>query len=110
VRTGARDLEELLARQHEILSISADLVRPGGRLVYATCSLLPEEDEGQVNAFLARRPDFAPLPLAEAWAAAGLTGPPPCDGPFMLLSPARHGTDGFFAALLVRRGAGQAGA
>jgi 16S rRNA (cytosine967-C5)-methyltransferase len=106
VRTGARDLQELLARQHEILSTSADLVRPGGRLVYATCSLLPEEDEGQVNAFLARRPDFAPLPLAEAWAAAGLAGPPPCDGPFMLLSPGRHGTDGFFAALLVRRGAG----
>ncbi len=101
-RTGAEDLRELLAKQSEILSMSADLVRPGGRLVYASCSLLPEEDEGQVDAFTARRPEFVPLPLAEAWAAAGLAGPPPAAGPFLVLSPARHGTDGFFCAVLQR--------
>lgn len=105
IRTDAGDLRELLAKQGEILSISADLVRPGGRLVYATCSLLPEEDEDQVNAFLDRRPDFAPLPLAEAWAAAGLGGALPTEGPHLLLSPAAHGTDGFFAAVLQRRAA-----
>jgi 16S rRNA (cytosine967-C5)-methyltransferase len=82
---------------------AAELVRPGGRLVYATCSLLPEEDEDQVAAFLGRHPDFAPLPLAEAWAATGLDGPPPAGGEYLLTSPARHGTDGFFAAVLQRR-------
>jgi 16S rRNA (cytosine967-C5)-methyltransferase len=75
-------------------------------LVYATCSLLPEEDEAQVDAFLSDRPEFAPVPLAEAWATAGLAAPPPetdALGPYLLLSPARHGTDGFFAAVLRRR-------
>ena len=90
--------------------MSAELVRPGGLLVYATCSLLPEEDEGQVTAFLARRPDFMPLPLAGAWAGARLPGvPPSCPaaaGPNLLLSPARHGTDGFFAAVLRRAAPG----
>jgi 16S rRNA (cytosine967-C5)-methyltransferase len=107
-RTGAADLAALIAKQGEILVISAELVRPGGVLVYATCSLLPAEDEGQVTAFLERRPDFAPVPVAEAWGAAGLGPAPPAmpaAGPGMLLlSPARHGTDGFFAAVL-RRGA-----
>ncbi len=103
-RTGEQDLRELSARQGDILATAAELVRPGGRLVYATCSLLPEEDETQVEALLARRPDFVPLPLAEAWAAAGMAGPPPHEGPFLVMSPARHGTDGFFAAMLQRRG------
>lgn len=103
IRTTAADLLELSTKQRDILLMGADLVRPGGRLVYATCSLLPEEDEAQVDAFLADRSDFAPLPLAEAWAAAGLPGPPPGRGPYLLLSPARHGTDGFFAAVLQRR-------
>jgi 16S rRNA (cytosine967-C5)-methyltransferase len=63
-----------------------------------------------VNAFLACRPDFVPLPFAEAWEAAGLDSPPPevpaASGPHLLLSPGRHGTDGFFAAVLRRGPAG----
>jgi len=109
-RTGEDDLRALVGKQDEILFMSADLVRPGGLLVYATCSLLPEEDEGQVSAFLARRPDYAAVPLAEAWDAAGLPAPPPpmpaARGEALLLSPARHGTDGFFAAVLRRQAAG----
>ncbi|NOG71987.1 RsmB/NOP family class I SAM-dependent RNA methyltransferase [Roseicella sp. DB1501] len=103
LRTGSADLRELVAKQFEILDMAAELVRPGGKLVYATCSLLPEEDEGQVSAFLGRRPDFVPLPLAEAWRAAGGEGAPPAEGDHLLTSPARHGTDGFFAAVLQRR-------
>jgi 16S rRNA (cytosine967-C5)-methyltransferase len=103
LRTGFQDLQELLAKQREILDMAAELVRPAGRLVYATCSLLPEEDEDQVAGFLGRHPDFAPLPLAEAWASAGLPGEPPAGGPYLVTSPARHGTDGFFAAVLQRR-------
>ncbi|MDO9710741.1 RsmB/NOP family class I SAM-dependent RNA methyltransferase [Paracraurococcus lichenis] len=106
LRTGCADLRELAAKQREILDIAAELVRSGGGLVYATCSLLPEEDEDQVSAFLGRHPDFAPLPLAEAWSAAGLPGEPPAEGPYLVTSPARHGTDGFFAAILQRRSGG----
>ena len=101
-RTGPQDLAELLVKQGEILSIAAHLVRPGGRLAYATCSLLPEEDENQVDRFLQSRPDYRAVPLAEAWPQAGLPGTPPCAGPHLLLSPAAHGTDGFFCAVLER--------
>ena len=103
-RTSGADLAELVAKQGEILSISAQLVRPGGRLAYATCSLLPEEDEDQVERFLASHPQFRAVPLAQAWAEAALPGAPPCEGPHMALSPVAHGTDGFFCAVLERAG------
>jgi 16S rRNA (cytosine967-C5)-methyltransferase len=102
-RTGPADLRELLPKQAAILDTAAGLVRPdGGRLIYATCSLLPAEDEEQVRAFLARHGDFSPLPLPAAWAEAAESEPPPGEGEFLLTSPARHGTDGFFAAILQR--------
>lgn len=93
-------LEELLATQAEILERVAKTVKPGGRLVYATCSLLPAENEGQVEKFLQAHPEFEILPLTEAW-PAGLNAPGP--GPFMRLTPHRHNTDGFFGAALRRR-------
>jgi 16S rRNA (cytosine967-C5)-methyltransferase len=104
-RTGPEDLRELLPKQAAILDAAAGLVRPGGgRLVYATCSVLPAEDEEQVRAFLGRHRDFSLLPPSAAWAEAGVSGlsPPPGEGEFLLTSPARHGTDGFFAAILQR--------
>ena len=101
-RTTAVDLAELVAKQHDILSMASVLTRPGGLLVYATCSLLPDEDERQVDRFLAEHADFQPVALAEAWAEAGLPGAPPGEGEHLLMSPARHGTDGFFAAVLRR--------
>ena len=105
-RTGPDDLRELLAKQHEILATSAQLVRPGGRLIYATCSLLPEEDEVQVEQFLASHPAFHAVPLATVWAEAGLAGDGPSGGPHLLLSPGAHGTDGFFCAVLALGEAG----
>ncbi len=102
-RTTARDLAELRAKQAAILEDASDLVRPGGRLVYATCSLLPEEDEAQMQAFLDRHPDFAMLPVAEVWREVAPGKEAPVEGEVMALSPARHGTDGFFTAVLVRR-------
>jgi 16S rRNA (cytosine967-C5)-methyltransferase len=104
LRTRPEDLVELREKQRSILAAAADLVRQGGRLVYATCSLLREEDEGQVDAFLSRRPDYAPVPVAGLWPSLAAGPPPEGDGPFLLVSPARHGTDGFFAAVLERRG------
>lgn len=99
LRLAQADAAELIVKQATILDQAAALVRIGGRLVYATCSLLPEENEAQVNAFLARRAGFTLVPLARAWP---FEGSPPNAGDFLALTPARHGTDGFFAAVLER--------
>ncbi len=88
--------------QAEILQSAAGLVRPGGRLIYATCSLLAEENERQVEAFLAAQPDFALLPYGPIWQDR-LGQAPPDAAPSLTLTPARHGTDGFFVAILERR-------
>jgi 16S rRNA (cytosine967-C5)-methyltransferase len=101
-RMGPADLAELRRRQQEILASASRLVKPGGRLVYATCSLLHEENEAQAEDFLAAAPDFAALPAARAWAET-LGTAPPCGGRYLFLTPARHGTDGFFVALFERR-------
>lgn len=94
-------LDELVPLQANILDSAARLVKPGGRLVYATCSLLPEENESQVAAFLETHPDFTVKPIAEVWAEEN-AGPSPVDGPYLRLTPGRHDTDGFFAAVMVR--------
>ena len=99
LRLVANDLAELRPKQASILDQAARLVRSGGRLVYATCSLLIEENEAQVDAFLATHPEFSVVPLARAW---DLPAPPPGSGPYLALTPRRHGTDGFFAAVLGR--------
>jgi 16S rRNA (cytosine967-C5)-methyltransferase len=99
LRLQQTDLTELISKQAAILDAAQSLVRKGGRLVYATCSLLEEENEAQVSAFLARHPDFQILPLSKAWP---LASPAPNAGDFLSLTPARHGTDGFFTAVLER--------
>ncbi len=91
-------LDNLLPLQATILASAARLVKPGGRLIYATCSLLPEENEEQVAGFLAMHPAFRVVPLREA--APQLTGSAHPD--YLSLSPARNGTDGFFAAVMQR--------
>jgi len=96
-----KDLEELVPKQARILASAARLVKPGGRLVYATCSLLPEENERQIEAFLAANPDFRLVPIDAVWAEAAKS-PSPSPPPYLQLTPARHGTDGFFAAVLER--------
>jgi len=103
LRTQPADLAELVAVQHEILGKAAELVRPGGRLIYATCSLLPEENEEQMERFLARGGDrFVPVPLDGLWTALLPGAAAPCAGPWLSLSPAAQGTDGFFCAVLER--------
>jgi 16S rRNA (cytosine967-C5)-methyltransferase len=97
LRLSETDLAELLPKQAAILDTAERLVRPGGRLVYATCSLLREENEAQIEAFCARHAAYRVVPLGEAW---NLPGAPPCADPYLLLTPLRHGTDGFFASVL----------
>ncbi|WP_211366566.1 RsmB/NOP family class I SAM-dependent RNA methyltransferase [Verticiella sediminum] len=98
-RQNPAALESLHALQASILASAARCVAPGGRLVYATCSLLPEENERQAEAFLAAHPGFRAVPAGEI--LAGRTGVP-LDGPHLKLRPDRHGTDGFFAAVFER--------
>ncbi|MBI4247199.1 MAG: 16S rRNA (cytosine(967)-C(5))-methyltransferase RsmB [Candidatus Rokubacteria bacterium] len=94
-RRAPRDLVECAARQRAILAAAATMVKAGGRLVYATCSLEPEENDAIARAFLAARADFALDPPRDA------PLPPGGDGALRCL-PHRHGTDGF-TALRLRR-------
>ena len=91
---------ELAQKQRTILANAATLVKPGGRLVYATCSVLPEENEDVVAAFLAAHPDFTEGNAAAELARAGIALD---TGPQLRLFPHRHACDGFFAAILERR-------
>jgi len=99
-------LELRIAEQRAALASAAPSVKPGGRLVYVTCSVLDEENGGQVAAFLAEHPEFSLSPVGEHWVARiGGACPVSADGATetMLLSPASHGTDGFFIAVLKRQ-------
>jgi 16S rRNA (cytosine967-C5)-methyltransferase len=102
LRTRPEDLSELVQVQHDIIVTAAELVRPGGRLVYATCSLLPQENEEQMDRFLARDARFRPVPLEGLWSALMPGAAMPCPGPWLSLSPGSQGTDGFFCAVLER--------
>lgn len=99
LRLTPSDLDELCTCQAAILEEASRLVRKNGRVVYATCPILAEENEAQVNAFLFRHPEFRLLPLTRAW-----PGLPPAQGNFPVLTLRRHGTDGFFAAVLEKVG------
>ncbi len=94
------DVIELNAKQQSILAGAARLVKPGGRLVYATCSLLAEENEAIVDAFVAAHPEFALLPVNEQLASQKIALD---TGVYLKLRPDQHQTDGFFAAVLERR-------
>jgi 16S rRNA (cytosine967-C5)-methyltransferase len=90
------------------LARARGLVCPGGRLIYAVCSLLPSEGEDVVDDFLANNPDFEALTMADVWRGAlpGVDCPAGEGVPHLILSPAQHATDGFFVAVLERRGEG----
>ena len=96
------DLPRLVKLQASILDSAQRLVKPGGRLVYATCSLLAEENDEQVDAFLAGHPEFTRVPVADVWRDV-IGTPCPADTPTLSLTPLRHGTDGFFVAVMERK-------
>jgi 16S rRNA (cytosine967-C5)-methyltransferase len=105
-RLSPQMLEARLAEQRAVLDEGAGLVKPGGRLAYITCSVLPAENRDQVEAFLAHRPEFKLIPWPELWQQAlpEVAPVPSADGSAetLLMTPRRHGTDGFFVAVMQR--------
>lgn len=107
-RLTPEEVERLHALQVRILSQASQLVKPGGRLVYVTCSMLSRENEASVAAFEAAHPEFAPVSVASALSDAALnsegaaTLAAKADGHRLRLSPASTNTDGFFVALYER--------
>jgi len=93
-------VQELTLKQSAILDSAARLLKPGGRLVYATCSLLAEENEAVAAAFGAAHPEFQPLSCAKVLEGQRIALD---TGEYLKLSPHRQGTDAFFAAAFERR-------
>jgi 16S rRNA (cytosine967-C5)-methyltransferase len=100
-RHEASDIAELAAKQGAILVAAARLVKPGGRLVYATCSLLEQENGAVVKDFLAAHPEFAVIDAVELLAKRGITLASAA-APALELLPQVHGTDGFYACVMER--------
>lgn len=100
-RLAERDLAAFPPRQRAMLARVAPMLRPGGRLLYVTCTTEPEENEELIAGFLAEHPEYEWLYAPELLPppARELLSPPGC----FRTSPARHGLDGFFAAVLQRR-------
>ena len=99
-RQTPESVAELTAKQASILESAANLVKKGGRLVYATCSLLDAENEAVVSAFQSAHPEFVTLPASEVLGKQGIDVE---GGERLRLLPHRHGTDGFFAAVMERQ-------
>jgi 16S rRNA (cytosine967-C5)-methyltransferase len=98
-RQTPQAIEEMRIKQRSILRAAAKLVKPGGRLVYATCSLLEEENRSIVEEFLAGHAQFTLIPAGPILAGEGIAA---MGDPYLELWPHVHHTDGFFAAVLER--------
>jgi 16S rRNA (cytosine967-C5)-methyltransferase len=92
------NLKNKIATQREILVIASKLVKKGGRLIYATCSLLKEENEHQLAWFIKHHNNFRTLPINAVWSQS-IGGEAPA-GSSLRLSPGKNGTDGFFCTIL----------
>lgn len=98
-RQSPESVAELTRKQAGILTAAARMVKPGGRVVYATCSLLHDENEAIVEAFLAANPAFALVDCDSVFEQQKIALR---TGKYLRLTPHQHGTDGFFAAVMVR--------
>lgn len=106
-RLTQKNLDERTSQQQEALAQAGEFVRPGGSLFYVTCSVLPEENEAQVNRFASQNPDFDVVEALSSWEKLfGKDTPRPrsSDGKTITLTPASTDTDGFFFCRLQRKG------
>lgn len=99
-KTTESDVMELVQKQREILKDAARLVKSEGLLIYATCSLVRDENDDQIEWFLENYPDFDLINLSLSWP---LQSPTPSNTPTWSLTPYKHKMDGFFVACMVRR-------
>jgi 16S rRNA (cytosine967-C5)-methyltransferase len=108
-RQNLQAVEEMAVKQAAILQSASRLVKSGGRLVYATCSVLPQENEAIAQAFALANPDFEAMPASAVLTALKVDNAPSlCNGgddggAYLRLWPHRHATDGFFAAVWQRK-------
>ena len=103
-RFNEAELARVNEVQHSVLRAAARLVKPGGRLVYATCSLLEQENQQVIDAFLAEHPDYEVVAAATVLRAQSIDVDHAARfAPYFVMLPHLHGTDGFFAAALERR-------
>jgi len=105
-RLTQKNLDERISQQQEALAQAGEFVRPGGMLLYVTCSVLPDENETQVNRFAANNPEFEVVEALSSWEKLfGNDAPKPrsSDGKTITLTPASTDTDGFFFCRLQRK-------
>ncbi|GES42971.1 MFS transporter [Rhizobium dioscoreae] len=105
-RLTQKNLDERTSQQQEALAQAGEFVRPGGALLYVTCSVLPEENEAQVNRFAAQNPDFEVVETLSSWETLfgkDAAKPRSSDGKTITLTPASTDTDGFFFSRLQRK-------
>ncbi|ASW05296.1 RsmB/NOP family class I SAM-dependent RNA methyltransferase [Rhizobium sp. 11515TR] len=105
-RLTQKNLDERTSQQQEALAQAGEFVRPGGALLYVTCSVLPEENEAQVNRFAAQNPDFEVVETLSSWEklfGKDAAKPRSSDGKTITLTPASTDTDGFFFSRLQRK-------
>lgn len=100
-RFSEQDLAEILVKQQQILTRASSLVKPGGRLIYATCSLFAEENTSQIHRFLETHPSFCLIPIGDIWTSV-LGTSCPVKGETLQLTPHAHSVDGFFIAVMER--------
>ena len=101
-------LAQRIALQDELLDRAATLVKPGGRLIYATCSILPSENQDRIAAFRQRQPQFRPKRAVDVWTSETSTETPPGMEDDFRATPLTTGTDGFYAAILIHMPAASA--
>ena len=104
-RMSEEELARINAIQANVLESASRLVKSGGRLVYATCSLLREENQGVVEAFLAKHPEYEIMDATDVLAKQGVHLPDcaKAHAPFFVMAPHQSGTDGFFGAVLIKK-------
>lgn len=101
-RLAPEDLDELVLKQRDLLKAAATYVKPGGRLIYATCSFLKEENENQIDKFCTENLEFTVDSLESVWNSIS-DHACPFKGDYLRMTPYVTGTDGFFAAVLRKK-------
>ena len=99
-RLKEETLKKLVRTQKELLEIGAQKVKVGGRLIYITCSLLPDEDEENIDSFLRQHSEFSLFDMKKLWAKFFAQPYPYFTEKYLKMSPLTTGTDGFFVAVL----------